>query len=159
MKTENTLLEITTKLNTKGLIIAGIIIIIGIVSLVLSWNITGMLLIIAGVIFFIVKPRQEIYIPTGSHVKRYSGYFDQENIPLLEKIVRNDITDETEIFNLSVSGNGKIDVITAKDKEFIAVQLFKFVPFTHVKVTDFICYSGLQAKQLSDYLDKCRKNI
>ncbi|MFA6333982.1 MAG: hypothetical protein WCX48_00300 [Bacteroidales bacterium] len=159
MKTDNLQLKLTSKLNTKNLIIAGLLTIIGIVAIVLSWTITGIILIIAGVILFLVKPKQEIYKPTGSVVNKYSSYFDKEYITQLEKIVRGNITEETANFKLSNSGSGRIDVIISADKEFIAVQLFRFVPHTYEQATEFISYTGPQAKQLIDYLEKCRKEI
>ncbi len=157
MKTNKSLPEIIIKPNIVSLAIAGVLTLIAIAAIVLSFAAMGSVLLIIGVILFFVKPKKEVYASTGSSIKRYSCYFDKDYTAQFEKVVRGDINEETSIIKIQTSGSGRIDVLESLDKEFIAVQFFIFVPHAYQQATEFITYTGPQAKQLMDYLDKCRK--
>jgi len=149
--------ELIEKLNTKTLIIEGLVTIIAVVAFVLSWKITGIFLLVLGVSYFFLNSKQEVYEPTGSIVKKHSYYFDRDNTVQLAKIVKGNISEDTEAYKLVNSGSARMDVVASEDMEFFAAQLFRFVPHTYEPETELIIYTGPKAKEMSQYLERCKK--
>ena len=159
MDTKITHQELTHKLNTLTIIVGGLIIIAAIAAIAFSWTFSGIALIIIGFGYYFIKSKQEIYGPTGSVVKRYSCYFDKDIMFQMEKVVNGNISELSQDIKLSFTGSGRIDVVVSHDKEFFATRLFGFVPHSYEPDTDVIVHTGAKAKEISTYIEKCKKAI
>ena len=149
--------EIAYKLNSRILFFDGIFSLIAIIAFIFSLNILGISLIIVGTIIFLAKAKQETYLPTNSVIKKYSIFFDKQDMAALEKIINGNLTDETKYIKPNDSGTCKVEVTVSRDKEYIAIQLYRFVPYFYEKAADQIFHTGTKAKEIGNYFEICRK--
>ena len=150
-------IEITKKMNAGVLALTIILVSAAVVSVIFSQSILGTLLLLTGIIVFAIKAKQEVYKPTGSKIKRGTYYFDKEMISRVENIVKGGFAEDTSILPLLENGGGKMETIMTADREFIAVQLFRFIPHKFEETTEHICYTGIKAKKLIECIEKSKK--
>lgn len=72
----------------------------------------------------------------------------------MENIVKGGFAEDTAVLPLIQNGGGKMETIRTADKEFIAVQLFRFIPHKFEATTDQICYTGKEAGKLIECIAK-----
>ena len=150
-------LEITKKMNAGVLALTIILVSTAVVAIIFSQSILGTLLLLTGIVVFAIKGKQEVYKPNGSKIKRGTYYFDKEIISRVENIVKGGFEEDEAILPLLENGGGKMETIMTTDREFIAVQLFRFVPHKFEETTEHICYSGIKAKKLIECIEKSKK--
>jgi len=107
-------------------------------------------------VLYFVKSTANIYTPSGSYIKTECCYFDKDQLGTIKGIIEKGITDETPPFKLSQSGSGRLDLVFSADKEFAAVQLYRFVPHTYESASEMISFTGNDAARLVKYIGKCR---
>lgn len=146
-------LQISKRINVKVLALAISMFSAAIVAFVLSYGIIGSIMLILGVLLLAIKAKNEVYEPTGSIVKREVCYFDKESLQKVESIVRSALANG-DILPLLENGSGKMEVIRTADKEFIAVQMYKFIPYKFEEHAEQICHTGIQAKNLIECIEK-----
>ncbi|HPS96228.1 MAG TPA: hypothetical protein PK115_06495 [Bacteroidales bacterium] len=150
-------LEITKKMNAGVLALTIILVSTAVVAIIFSQSILGTLLLLTGIVVFAIKGKQEVYKPTGSKIKRGTYYFDKEIISRVENIVKGGFEEDEAILPLLENGGGKMETIMTTDREFIAVQLFRFVPHKFEETTEHICYTGIKARKLIECIEKSKK--
>lgn len=146
--------QISKRVNVIVTAVSITLICLAIVAFIGSYTIAGSLLFVSGVLLFVLRGKQEIYIPTGSKIKRETYYFDRELISRVENIVKGGFAEDTAVLPLIQNGGGKMETIITADKEFIAVQLFRFVPHKFEATTEQIYYTGIKAKKLIECIEK-----
>ena len=150
-------LEITKKMNAGVLALTIILVSTAVVAIIFSQSILGTLLLLTGIVVFAIKGKQEVYKLTGSKIKRGTYYFDKEVISRVENIVKGGFEEDAAILPLLENGGGKMETIMTTDREFIAVQLFRFVPHKFEEATEHICYTGIKARKLIECIEKSKK--
>ena len=150
-------LEITKKMNAGVLALTIILVSTAVVAIIFSQSILGTLLLLTGIVVFAIKGKQEVYKTTGSKIKRGTYYFDKEIISRVENIVKGGFEEDAAILPLLENGGGKMETIMTTDREFIAVQLFRFVPHKFEETTEHICYKGIKARKLIECIEKSKK--
>lgn len=95
---------------------------------------------------------ETIYIPTGSPVKEGSCYFDLVDMSRMLKLLDDVDHSETYSIGMKHSGNGRLDYKVTKDKRFVAVQLFRFIPYTYEPASDIYYYTDHKAASLIQFL-------
>jgi len=150
-------LEITKKMNAGVLALTIILVSTAVVAIIFSQSILGTLLLLTGIVVFAIKGKQEVYKPNGSKIKRGTYYFDKEIISRVENIVKGGFEEDEAILPLLENGGGKMETIMTTDREFIAVQLFRFVPHKFEETTEHICYTGIKARKLIECIEKSKK--
>lgn len=150
-------LEITKKMNAGVLALTIILVSTAVVAIIFSQSILGTLLLLTGIVVFAIKGKQEVYKTTGSKIKRGTYYFDKEIISRVENIVKGGFEEDAAILPLLENGGGKMETIMTTDREFIAVQLFRFVPHKFEETTEHICYTGIKARKLIECIEKSKK--
>jgi hypothetical protein len=150
-------IEITKKMNAGILALTIVLASAAVAAIAFSQNTIGALLLLAGIIIFAIKGKQEVYKPTSSKIKRGTYYFDKEVISRVENIVMGGFEEDSAILPLLENGGGKMQTITTADREFIAVQLFRFVPHKFEETTEHICYTGIKARKLIECIEKSKK--
>jgi len=151
-------IEITKKMNAGVLALTIILVSAAVVAVIFSQNTTGALLLLTGIIIFAIKGKQEVYKPTGSKIKRGTYYFDKEVISRVENIVKGGFAEDTAILPLLENGGGKMETIMTADREFISVQLFRFIPHKFEEATEQICHTGIKAKKLIECIENSKKH-
>ncbi len=156
MKTNISHPQIVKRFDIKIVIISAIIAALGLISLFLSYITVGAILLIVSLVLYFVKSTTNIYSPSGSYIKTECCYFDKDQLGTIKGIIEKGITDETPLFKLSQNGSGRLDMVFSADKEFAAVQLYRFVPHTYEPATEMMSFTGLEAARLLKYIGKCR---
>lgn len=120
----------------------------------------NMLLLTLGTIFLLValyrffwKSTEIVYIPSGSKISEGSCFFDSCDF--------EDLADAMICRNFSLSkkvalkqnGNIRLDYLVSKDRQFAAVQLFRFVPYAYEPATEVYYYMGNDAVLFARYLN------
>ncbi|EKD32638.1 MAG: hypothetical protein ACD_77C00029G0003 [uncultured bacterium] len=147
-------IEIIKKMNAGVLALTISLMSAAAIAIIFSQNTIGILLLLTGIIIFAIKGKQEIYKPTGSKIKRGTYYFDKELISKVEDIIKGGFAEDSAIIPIIENGGGKMETIITADREFIAVQLFRFIPHKFEETTEQICYTGKEAKKLIECIEK-----
>ena len=134
-----------------------ILILAGIISLVL-WSATaGAVIIVAGVITYLIKPKIEVYEPTGCHIGRRTFYVASEKSQAIKTILEGELNDSVEALQFLQQGGTRLDVLLTKDKDFAAWQLFHFVPHKYEPMSKVYTLTGPPAVQFARFIDRSAK--
>ncbi|MDR1602977.1 MAG: hypothetical protein LBS42_11200 [Tannerella sp.] len=105
-----------------------------------------------------LKTKRYVLKESGSEVKKETIYFNKMQLPgLMNALSTQTFSGVKPIEIVSAQGGCYMDVVTAGDRQFAAVQLFEYVPFAFYPVNDMYQFRGKQAGDFLAYLDKCRK--
>lgn len=150
--------QLEKHLSVKQILISSLVALCGVVGIVISlipdksdstysmaFLVIGTLLTLFSIYRFFFKSYEMVYKSTGSEVRSGSLYMDMAELQRLkEMLVKNDFP-ETFRLILKEGGNGRLDFLASKDRKFVAVQLFQFVPYTYEAVTGVRCYTDAEA--------------
>lgn len=112
----------------------------------------GTILLLVALYRIFWKSTEVVYIPTGSVISEGTRYMDSCDLTELTRLI------EDRNFSLSLrmtfkqSGNGRLDYLISKDRQFAAVQLFRFIPYTYEPTTQVYYYTGDDAAAFARYL-------
>jgi hypothetical protein len=149
--------QIVKRLNIKILILALSLVTVSGVALILKDYSTSVIVFIAAALIYIFKNKQEVYVVTGSPVKRESFYFDRESKSALENVLRGELGDNSLVLYFSDNGSGRLDIVMAKDESFATATILQFVPHKYEQVGEQIEFSGPKVKKLARYLKRCQR--
>ncbi len=116
----------------------------------------GTALILLGVFRLFWKSKEIVYLPTGSVAREHSMFFDLKYIGKLTEMIKNGNLDSEAGVKSEPSGNVRMDIMISQDNEFVALQLFQFVPYTYTPVTSIRYFTGGEAAAVSAFLSKCK---
>jgi len=97
---------------------------------------------------------ETIYVPTGSITKERSFYFDLKHLDDLHGCVDTGDFSRLSGVRADVNGNIRMDLMVSRDRKFVAVQLFQFVPYVYQPITTVYYYTNGEADSIIRYLDK-----
>lgn len=151
--------HISKRTSVVSLLLSLVIALVGIVCIVSSLSLdnssaaVSMTLLTLGTIFILFalyrafwRSVDIIYTPTGSVVCEGTFYVDSADLEILHKILKNNDFKHLSRMSFKQNGNGRIDCMFSKDGEFVAVQLFHFVPFAYEPFSAIYYYVGADAK-------------
>lgn len=121
--------------------------------------VTGSALMLAAIFRFFWKAKQLVYAPTGSRIKEQTMFYQSVALdPLIHLVESGDFFANIcpELKSTS-SGNVRLDILVSSDLNFVALQLFQFVPYTYTPITPVIYFSGEKAKEIAWFLSTCKK--
>lgn len=125
-------------------------------ALTMLLMVIGTALVLSGLFCLFWKSKVMVYAPTGSVTKEHSLFFDLKYIDRLrEGIEKGSLSAEAGIKSEG-SGNVRMDVILSQDNQFVAIQLFQFVPYTYVPITAIYYYIGVEAASWAAFLAECK---
>lgn len=117
-------------------------------------NTLAVVLLLAGFYRLLNKRTQLIYVPTGSAMLSGSFYLDSQQLERLKA----DLTEhpETDLSDIKFvkSGNTRLDYVVSRDGNFMAAQLFQYVPYNFEPVTDVVYYEEKEAQNFAMFLLK-----
>lgn len=163
--------DITKRVSVSGIVISSLMLLAGILLFVLTFElhvhsstismalmVVGTGLFLWGVFRLFWKSRQLVYLPTGSVVKERSMFFDVKDLESLTQMVN--ATDFSAGMDVQrcVSGNVRMDLLLSADHQFIAVQLFQFVPYNYQPVTQVRYFTGNDAAVFATFVEKNSKH-
>ncbi len=102
----------------------------------------GTILLLLALYRIFWKSVEVIYLPTGSVVLEGTFYIDSCDLPVMKQMMESKNFSLLTEMNFKSSGNGRVDYLTSKDGQFVAVQLFRFVPYTYEPASQVYYYMG-----------------
>ncbi|MEN6618569.1 MAG: hypothetical protein ABFC28_03600 [Rikenellaceae bacterium] len=155
IKTTNHL-QITRSTNYRAILTAAILVALGAGSMFLPQVALGIALIVIGIILFIVKFKRTVYEKTGSTIKSHYYFIQKEKLAQLESMLSEENFKDAMPVKFESDGNAKVELISSEDKQFLAVQLLEYVPFSYNPYTSILYFTDNKATELLSYFDKCK---
>lgn len=121
-------------------------------ALSIGLGVLGITFMTWGVFYFLNKRKEEVYEPTNSAVAKQSFYFNLRDLDELKQFVASGDTVSVSNVNAQQGGNIRMDVLETKDRQFVAVQLLQFVPYTYQPITSTCYYVGDEAERISSFI-------
>lgn len=118
----------------------------------MAGNTLAIVLLIWGFYRLLFKRSQLLYLPTNSNVLSGSFYFDTKHLDKLKNVVIDNQETDFSQYEFVKSGNSRLDYVVSKDGQFVAVQLFQYVPYTFEPASEVICYENGKAKNFGQFL-------
>lgn len=116
----------------------------------------GSILILWSLFRFFSKSKNLVYIPTGSATCEASLFFNLKDFSTLSQWLENGEFASDVPVSSERNGNLRLDVLFTKDRQFAALQLFQFVPYTYAPVTTVAYFKGDDAVSVCNFLASCR---
>ncbi|MDR1755771.1 MAG: hypothetical protein LBR65_02280 [Culturomica sp.] len=109
-------------------------------------------LLLVSIVKFFMGNKVYVFRPSGSKLKKETLYFDaRDRQPLFNSIEEKQFDTLKRIKRLENTGI-RLDVLYAGKREFAAVQLLEYVPYTYETATPVICYYGEDARKFIENL-------
>ena len=122
-------------------------------TLIMSLLTLGTIFILIALYRLFWKSMEMIYLPTGSKVSEGSCYIDSCDLPEMARLVENKNFSLSSKFSFKQSGSGRLDYLISEDRQFAAVQLFRFVPYAYEPASQIYYYTGDDAAAFVRYLN------
>ena len=152
-------------LNTKSVSLSVFVSIIGLLVIVLcTWvedksssayiggNTLAIVLVIWGFYRLLFRRMVLVYGPTQSKIVAGSFYFDIQHLDKLKRVISSDEDADYSQFDFMKSGNSRMDYMVSTDGNFVAVQLFQYIPYTYEVASDVLYFEEDAAKKLGEHL-------
>ncbi len=113
----------------------------------------GIVMLAWGVYKIACCSKREIYLPSGSEIKKKTLFFDSKQTSLLQEYIHSgNFTPSTLVHTVS-NGCIKMEIIRSVDRKFAGVQLLEFEPYYYKPVTPIYYYKGEQAESLYRFVE------
>lgn len=117
----------------------------------------GTALLVFGVFCLFFKSKKVVYSPTGSEIKNKSLFFDFMHFDELAAMLKTESFAGNKNLSIVHAGNVRMDLSVSQDKEFAAVQLFQYIPYTYNPVSPVYYFTGVSAAAFHAFLESARK--
>lgn len=114
----------------------------------------GTILLLLAVFRFFWKSKEWVYVPTGSVAKERTCFFQENDLQALNAMLEKKDFESAHRLNPTPCGNVRMDYMLSQDKKFVAVQLFRFIPYTYEPASSVYYYTGNDAIAFARYLQK-----
>ncbi|MCL2167961.1 MAG: hypothetical protein FWH59_02415 [Lentimicrobiaceae bacterium] len=177
MDTQNTVIEqensspIIEKQNKTNIILSVIIILFGVLltchsllfktgkNMEIALIVIGVCILIVGIIIWVLKSKQMIYEKTGSVIKTQLCYFSRDELNFAQNLLAQGKFDHEKPVTIVDTSNSYFEILLSKDKSFVSVQIFEFVPFTFQPASQKYYFTDDKALQFVEYINRCKKSI
>lgn len=120
----------------------------------MAGNTLAVILLILGFYRLLRKRYQLIYVPTESVMLSGSFYLETQQFERFKAALTGEPTTDFSQFNLTRSGNIRLDYVVSRDGQFVASQVFQYIPYNFEPATDIVCYEEKNAHNLAMFLLK-----
>ena len=114
----------------------------------------GLFLIGLSIARFLKKSKEMIYLPTRSITKKQSLFFDFKYLEDLKNFVSTGQLSDIYCLKPDMNGNVRLDILESTDHKFVALQLYRFVPYTYSPVTEIYCYTDQDAAKVCSLISE-----
>lgn len=152
INTKSVLLSIVTAFVGVGIIILSSFLEDKSSSVYMAGNTLAIVLIILGLYRLFFKRKQLVYFPTKSTLISGSAYFDTKHLEELKAAIETNQETNLSDYEFTNSGNSRLDYMVSKDGQFVAVQLYQYVPYTFEPVCEVASFEASQAANFGTYL-------
>lgn len=116
----------------------------------------GIALIIFSGFRLIWRSKSVVYLPTKSTIKEEDFYFDSKCYQTLNSVVTTGNHDLVAQLRAQSGGACKLVVLYSKDKQFIALQILKYEPFSYVPQDEVYSFKDKVAEKLIDAIQTAK---
>lgn len=113
----------------------------------------GIILFLLAVFRLFWKSKEWVYVPTGSVAKERACFFDECDLQALTAALENKSFESKSEVKVKPCGNVRMDYMLSQDQRFVAVQLFRFVPYTYEPASSVFYYTGAEAAAFARCLE------
>ena len=114
--------------------------------------ISGVIIIIFGLLRFASSYKHLIYTHTGSPVLEKSFFFDSTLIPRTKNALEAKDVESMKDIKWNTSGNARLDTFHSADKRFAAIRIYEYIPYTYEEASDIYIYNNEDAERLINIL-------
>ncbi len=108
----------------------------------------GAIFVLWGIYQLIWRSKKMIYRPTGSIIKDYSLFFDNKYLNALINMFEKEAWEKGLILEACSTGQLRLDFLISLDKEFLAMQLFRYVGSLYIPITSMCYFVGDDASEI-----------
>lgn len=157
--------DIVKRTSISSVIISAILCVVGAGAFITSLKMgdssstISMLFMAGGTILFLLavfrlfwRSKEWVYTPTGSVAKEGSCFFDVCDLQALTDTLEKKTFEAKNDVKVKSNGNVRMDYMVSHDKKFVAVQLFRFIPYTYEPASSVFYYTGKDASAFMDCL-------
>ena len=120
----------------------------------MAGNTLAVILLAFGFYRLLNKRNQLIYVPTKSVMLSGSFYLETQQLESFKEALKGGTETDFSNFKFIKSGNIRLDYFVARDGNFIATQLYQYIPYNFEAVTDIICHEEDKAHSLAMFILK-----
>ena len=114
-------------------------------TLSMALMVGGTVLFLWAVFRFFWRSKEWVYAPTGSVAEEGASFFDACDLQALtDTLEKKDFGTKNDV-KVKPNGNVRMDYMISRDKEFVAVQLFRFIPYTYEPASSVFYFTGEDA--------------
>lgn len=106
----------------------------------------GTILLLWAVFRFFWRSKEWVYAPTGSVAEEGGCFFDVCDLQALTETLEKKDFETKNGVNVKKNGNVRMDYMISRDKRFVAVQLFRFIPYTYEPASSVFYFTGDDAR-------------
>lgn len=106
-------------------------------------------LFLAGIVKLCVGRKCYFFRPTGSRMEELTLYFDVKARTDLQNCIEMKRFDELKKLKREKDSGIKVEALVAGDRQFAAIQISEYVPYTYEAVTPVVCYYGEEARRFA----------
>lgn len=161
--------DIEKRTSVSSVLISAIFCVIGAGAFIASLRIgdssstMSMALMTGGTILFLLavfrlfwKSKEWVYVPTSSIAKEHSCFFDECDLQALTAALESKNFAGQKDVKAKACGNVRMDYMLSQDKRFVAVQLFRFVPYTYEPASSVFYYTDAEANAFARCLEESK---
>ncbi len=111
----------------------------------------GSIMVLVAIYRFFWKSQMFIYTATKSSVKENSCYFDSCDLSFLQELLKKGKFEGENKLSFKQNGNIRMDYMYSKDRRFVAVQLFQFVPYAYSPASSVYFFEEEKAASFARY--------
>ena len=150
--------DIVKRTSLSSVIISAILCVVGAGAFLTSLKMgdssstISMLFMAGGTILFLIavyrlfwRSKEWVYLPTGSVAKEGSCFFDACDLHALNDALAQKAFSSHNDVKVKTNGNVRMDYMISQDKKFVAVQLFRFIPYTYEPASSVFYFTGNDA--------------
>lgn len=122
-------------------------------TLSLSLMTGGSLLLLWGLFSLFWTSKQWVYLPTSSALSQDSLFFDVVDMGKLLSAFQLPTAPSEHVAQVKPNGNVRLDFVFSRDRQFVAAQLYRFVPYTYEPVSPVFYFTGFQSEVFLQKID------
>lgn len=150
--------DMLVRTSVSSVVLSAVLFVIGAAAFVSSLKMgdssstLSMMLMAGGTILFLCavfrlfwRSKEWVYAPTGSVTKEGTCFFDVCDLQALTEVLEKKDFETRRDVKVKASGNVRMDYLISQDKKFVAVQLFRFIPYTYELASAVFYFTGSDA--------------
>lgn len=100
------------------------------------------------------KSQEIVYLPTGCVATKQTLFFDFKYFDQLKEFVCTGTPTFIQEMPSDTGGNVRLDILESADRKFIAMQLYRFIPYEYTPATPVYYYTEQYANNICNFISE-----